>query len=338
MYKYFLFAILPLIAQMPPVDFSDSGKKIAFQNAILAKVNGTTISMLDVKKKMDMLFYQHYSNLSHSNTARYQFYEKSWRPILMEMIDNELILADAEEKEIKLSDADIRETMEARFGPNVLSTLDNIGLTYDEAWKLLKKELIVQRMSWWFVQSKAIQSVTPQSIRDAYRGFLKDNPSFQELTYRIVSIRGENLQSQAEKVHNILAESGKSPELLADKLCAFDPSIQVSAEYKASDLEISESHRSVLTSIETGAYSCPVIQKSRSDNKEIARIFYLAAKTDHPAPAFQDLSSNLRDQLIQKAVAQHSQNYVAKLRKHYGFDTGFLNEALPEDLHPFSLQ
>lgn len=337
MYKLLFFAALPLIAQMPSVDFSD-GKKVAVQNAILAKVNGTTISMLDVKKKMDMLFYQHYANLSHSNNARCQFYERSWRPILMEMIDNELILADAEEKEIKISDAEVRETMESRFGPSVLSTLDKIDLAYDEAWKMLKNELIVQRMSWWFIQSKAIQSVTPQSIRDAYQDFVKEHPPYQELRYRIVSIRGANLESQAEKAYQILKESGLSPELMAEKLSEHDPSIQVSAEYTASDLQISESHRAALSSVAEGSFSKPVIQKSRSENISIARIFYLAAKTDHPAPAFQDISSNLRDQLIQKAMAEHSQNYVAKLRKHFGFDAGFLKEKLPEDMHPFSLQ
>jgi hypothetical protein len=337
MYKYFLFAAIPLFAQMPPMDFSDGGKKIAFQNSILAKVNGSTISMMDVKKKMDMLFHQHYPKLVQSNTARYQFYEKSWRQALMEMIDNELILADAEEKEVKITDAEVRETLESRFGPSVLSTLDKIGLTYDEAWKLVKNELIVQRMTWWFIHSKAIQSVTPQTIREAYRSFLQENPPYQELKYRIVSIRSDKLDL-AEKVGQFLLESGKSPERLAEALLALDPAIQVSSEYTATDLEISEAHRSALASLTPGQYSAPILQKSRADQKSIARIFYLASKSDHPAPPFQDLSSMLRDQLIQKAMVQHSQTYVEKLRKHYGFDASFVKEALPEDLHPFSLQ
>ncbi len=338
MLKLFFFAALPLLAQMPPVDFQDSGKKIAVQNSILAKVNGTTISMLDVKKKMDMLFYQHYANLSHSNAARYQFYEKSWRPVLMELIDHELILADAQEKEVKLSDSEIREGLESRFGPNVLSTLDKIGLTYQEAWKMLKNELIVQRVSWWFVQYKAIQSVTPQSIRDAYQSYLKENPSYRELKYRIVSIRGDDLAAKAEKALQVLLEKGTSPELLVEPLIEIDPSIQVSAEYTASDLEISESHRSALAMIAPGSYSLPVIQKSRSENQSIARIFYLVSMTDHSAPAFQELSSSLRDGLVNKAIVEHSKNYIAKLRKHFGFDNEFIQEKLAEDLHPFSLQ
>lgn len=332
-----IFSALLLIAQMPPVDFPDTNKKIAFQNSILAKVNGTTISMMDVKKKMDMLFHQHYSHLGHSSAARYQFYEKSWRSLLMEMIDNELILADAGEKQVKISDAEVRETMESRFGPNVLATLDKIGLTYDEAWKLLKNELTVQRMSWWFIHSKAIQSVTPQSIREAYQIFLQEHPPYQELKYRIVSFQSEDLRT-SKAIHQLLVAHGKSPELFIEELTKLDSTVHISPEYAAADHEISDSHRSALAPLLPGSYSAPISQKSRTHQRAISRIFYLVAKTDYPAPPFQDLSSTLRDQLIQKATVQHSRTYVDKLRKHYGFDAGFLEESLPEDLHPFSLQ
>ena len=69
---------------------------------------------------------------------------------MMEMIDGELILADAADKEIKLTDGEVREEIERRFGPSVSVTLDKIGLTQEEAWRLVKNEMIVQRMNWWF--------------------------------------------------------------------------------------------------------------------------------------------------------------------------------------------
>src|SRR5579872_3060389 len=117
------FTLSVFAADLPRVDFSRE-PKISMQNTILAKVNGTTISMMDVKKKMDILFHQNYPQLADSNQARFQFYEVSWRHVLMEMIDHELILADAAEKEVKLTDGEVREEMEARFGPNVMLTLD----------------------------------------------------------------------------------------------------------------------------------------------------------------------------------------------------------------------
>lgn len=342
MTKRTLFFCLPIAAvfiaaQMPPVTFPD-GQKIAVQNSILAKVNDATISMIDVKKQMDLVFHQHYSHLSDSSQARYQFYETSWRRVLMELVDNELILSDAADKEISLTDGEIREEMENRFGPSVLSTLEKIGLTYDEAWKLLKNELLVRRMSWWFVHSKAVQSVTPQEIRNAYRNYLKEHPPYLELQYQTITIRGSSPEAEAAKVYEIVKNTNSCPEVIAQKIQEVCSTANISPVYTASDLEISEAHKATLISLEEKTYSAPVLQKSRTDRQTVARIFYLVEKIDHPAPAFQDLSGQLRDELIQKAVATHSKNYVSKLRKHYGFDDAYLKDSFPEDMHPFSIQ
>lgn len=336
MYKYIFLAALPLFAQMQQANMGD--KKIVFQNTIVAKVNGNTISMMDVKKKLDMHFHQHYPHLADSSTARHQFYEKSWRQIMMEMIDNQLILADAEAHQIKTSDADVRQTMEERFGPNTLETLEKIGLTYDEAFKLVKNEIIVQRMSWFFIQAKAFHAVTPLSIKKAYQSYLEEHPPYNELKYRVVTIQSQNLEVTANLVYNHLIQNKKSPELLESSLKEIDPSIQISSEYTASDLEISETLRNTLHTLLPESYSEPAIQTSRAANKKVARIYYLASLTDHPASTFQELSQTLRDQLLQTAMAKESTTYLNKLRNNFGFDTAYLKETVPDDMHPFSLQ
>jgi hypothetical protein len=319
-------------------DFSQD-QKIAVQNSILTKVNGKTISMIDVKKRMDMVFHQNYPQFADSNQARAQFYETSWRHFLRDMIDNELIIADAIDKEIKITDGEIREVMEERFGPNVMQTLDKISLTYDETWKMVKNELIVQRMSWWFIQSKAVNSITPQDIRQSYRLYLKENPAYSEWTYRVVSIRVDQPNEElSEQIYALLTESGKAPEVLGEELKKLETSgasIAVSNEFVAKTHELSDIHKASLSSLEPKNYSKPSFQMSRADKKTVYRIFYLVDKTDFAAPTFEDLAQKLRNDLIQKAVAQESQGYLGKLRKHYGFDG---NNAAPEDLHPFSLQ
>lgn len=331
-----------LTAEMPLVDFSQfQGKdqKIAVQNTILSRVNGKTISMMDVKKKMDMLFHQSYPQLSNSNQARIQFYEMSWRHVLMDMIDNELIIADALDKEIKISDGEIREIMEERFGPNVMQTLDKIGLTYDETWKMVKNEQIVQRMSWWFVNQKAISTVTPQDIRQAYRLYLEEHPAYSDWTYRVISIRVDQADDMlSEKIYKFLSESNQSPDSLENALKQFEVpgiSIAVSNEYSAKTPELSDIHKASLASLDIGNYSKPSFQTSRADKKTVYRIFYLIGKEDHSAPSFETMANQLRNDLTQKAVVQESQVYIKKLRKHYGFEA---DKTLPEDLHPFSLQ
>jgi hypothetical protein len=257
----------------------------------------------------------------------------------MDMIDNELILSDAADKEIKLTDGEIREAMEERFGPNVMQTLDKIGLTYDETWKMVRNELIVQRMNWWFIHSKAMSSVTPQDIRQAYRLYLKENPAYSDWKYRVVSIRVDQPNEEmVNGVYQLLSQSGKSPEFLVDELKKWEAPgivISVSNEFNAKTQELSELHRMSLTDLTPATYSQPSSQTSRSDHKTVYRFFYLISKNDFPAPAFEEISPKLRNELTQKAVLQESQAYLGKLRKHYGAEP---NTAIPEDLHPFSLQ
>ncbi|MBF8263727.1 MAG: hypothetical protein HW387_1392 [Parachlamydiales bacterium] len=317
--------------------------KVSVQNTLLAKVNGTTISVMDVMKKMDMILHQNYPQYADSPQARMQFYSTSWRPVFMEMIDTELMLADAQDKEVKLSDGEIREELESRFGPNVIVSLDRAGLTFEDAWKLIKNELIVRRMSWFYVHSKALQSVSPQAIRDGYRQYLSENPSYQEWIYRVVTLKGDGVdESLAEEIHRHLTEAAQSPELAIDlkewESEHSDCKLQISNEFKVKDLELSESHKTALSSLNAGAYSQPLSQISRADNKPVFRIFYLAQKTDHPALPFETVASQVKNELLQKAVAHESEHYMTKLRKHYGFDPARIKETVPDDLQPFRMQ
>ncbi len=337
-YALFLVTLIgSLTAHAPQNQFADS--KIGVQNSILAKVNGHTISVLDVKKRMDMVFYQHYPQYAENTQARFQFYQTGWRNVLMEMIDNELILADAEDKEVKVTDGDVREVVEERFGPNVMQTLDQIGLAYDEAWKIIKNEQIVGRMNWWFVQSKAIGSVTPQAIRQSYQLYLEQNPPYTDWTYRVVSIRPDHPEaSLPELVYEFLSTQTTPPDNLVEELARFESagaSITVSNEFSATDQELSDLHKTALLSLKCGEYSRPSLQTNRTDKKPVYRIFYLTNKNEHPAPAFEDLAQQLQNQLVQEASLKASKDYTARLRKFYDFDPA---KVIPEDIQPFSLQ
>jgi hypothetical protein len=297
--------------------------KISVQNKILAKVNGNVISVVDVMKKMDLLMHQNYPQYAESAPARYQFYMSSWRSIFMEMVDTELILSDAQDKEIKLTDGDVREEMERRFGPNILQTLESMHLTYDDTWKMVRKDLIMQRMLWYFVHSKALSEVSPEAIRNAYRSYLEAHPPYQELTYRVLSIRG----ADPHAVLQLCMERG------LDALSEIYPTeVQVSNEYTVKQTDLSISYRDALNSLTPGSFSPPII------NKAAARIFYLVDRQDHPAPTFEVLAPKLKNELQQKAVAKESMLYLNKLRKHYGFDPSHLEASLSDDFQPFTIQ
>ena len=342
--KHFFLPILLASSLFAEVNLYPTDEpKISVQNTILTTVNDNTISVIDVMKKLDLVLHQNYPDLADSAPARFQFYSNNWKHVFTEMIDSELILADAEAKEIKLTDGEIREEMERRFGPNVQATLDKIGLSYEDSRNLIRKELIVQRMMWFFVHSKALTSVSPQEIRQAYKQYLREHPAYRQLTYRVFTIRteGDDAPSQVQEAYNILTAA--APDEALDALKAWEAahtnsSIQCSAEYCAKDQDLSASHKDALNDLSAGTYSQPVTQMSRAEKRPVHRIFYLVKTDDYPAPAFEDISLQLKNELTNKAVAQEAGSYLQRLRKHYGFDTGRLKESVPDDFQPFQLQ
>ncbi len=321
-------------------------KSIYVQNTILAKVKDRSISLLDVKKKMDLLFYRTYPHLKNNVQARYQFYLSSWRHILIEMIDTELVLMDAATKELKTSDGEIREEMQKRFGPNILFTLFDLGVSYEEAWEMTKTDMIVKKMTGYYVSNRAFASVTPQVIRKAYSEYCQKNPALDEWNYQLVTVKApeEDLEKKvAEKVHAILSSSKKDPSSLQDSIKEIEKShegvvIQVSKLYTANQKELSPSHLSTLQTLSPETYSLPIFQTSRLEGKKVYRIFYLKDFNKKEAPAFEKVSDQLQEQLFHETASKEYAHYCEKLRKRYGYDPTAELKNFPEDFQPFFLQ
>jgi hypothetical protein len=332
---YLSLLLSSLTFALPPT--APDNKTINIQNTILATVNGKTISVLDLKEKMDLLFHKSYPDLINSNTARHQFYTSGWKTVLSEMINTELMVFDAQKREIKLEDSEVREEMERRFGPNIMVTLDEIGIPYEKTWKLIKREMIVQRMSWFFVHSKALQRVTPQLIRKNYRLFLEKNPPLETWNYKVISIKttDENLAKElAEKIYSLTKKENFEKKFEEIKKSNENVSLNISKEYNMTSQKISDSHKKVLKTLKENSYSTPVKQISKFNKKPIYRIFHLKThKTKNP-PTFEKAAPEIKEKLLQKAAAEESKNYFNKLRKYYGFVE---NTAL-DDFNPFILK
>ena len=283
-YIYFLFLVSfsAIFADLQPVS-SFSEPKVQVQNVILTNVNGKTISVVDVMKKMNTLMYQMYPDYYESMPARFQYYMANWKHVLDEMVNTELILADFTAKEQKISDGEIREEMEQRYGPNVLLTLEDINLSYDEAWEMMKREMIVGKMTGYFVHAKAFQAVTPQQIRQAYRLYCETNPPVEEWHYQVISIRSDNNEKAkeiAKKAYDLLLSKQQPPAVIEENLKKLEDqdkniSIHLSKEYQMTSKNISSAHREVLETLNKESYSKPQEQTSRSDGKTVHRIFYL---------------------------------------------------------------
>jgi len=341
----FLFSSSLIISNPPPVPSAQETGHILVNNRILAKVGDRTLSVIDVMKKMDMLLMQGYPDLVHSLPARYQFYSSQWRSTLKQMVHTELMLADAESIELKVTDADVRETMLNKFGPHVMATLDTLNLSYEEAREMIHAELVMQRMTWYRVHSKALQKVHSQDIKSAYLAFCANHPPLEEWKYQVFSVRStlkEVGAKVAQKAHTLLTEKHQALQDVASLLQEPTPpteesvSVAVSQEYTANEKTLSAAHKEVLENLSVGSYSTPIAQVSRADQSVVHRIFFLKEYKKSEIPSFEKVFDKLHEELLEQAASEENALYTAKLRERFGYDDKMLEE-IPEDFQPFTL-
>lgn len=317
---------------MPVPPFTDMLPNVSIENRILAVVDETSISVLDIKKKMDLLFHKNYPHLLSSEIARFQFYQSMWKTVLEDTIHTELILLDAREKEVEISKGDLREQMVRRFGPSVIDTLEDIGMTYADAEESIKKELTVQRMLWFYVNQRALQNVHPIDIRKAYQKFAKTQSPIERFSYRIISVKGENSLLAAEKIY---AKIRCSTDIdLQDILSSFessqDASITVSDEFTREAQDIAKNHLALLKDLSPGSFSPPFTQNAFGFTQ---KILYLKTHEITPPPSLQEKYETLRYDLVNLEAKKHNREYITKLKNTYFVsDT---NEHLPDTFQPF---
>lgn len=317
---------------------SQEPKEILIQNRVLLKIGDQAITLLDVVKKMDLIFYRQYPQFASNLAARYQFYSASWETILNAVIDEHLMVADAEEKQVVVSDGDVREELESIFGPDVVFRIDQLGMTYDEAFDLLKREITVNRMQGMMVHSKAQSEVSPKEVVTAYEAYLAAHPPEEWWSYRILSFKSDDARLAQERgeLARLLFKEGIPLAEIPARLQTNECSCTLSDAYKTADKDLGMAYKSVLLATASGALSEPFMQSK--GGSATARLFFLQEHRKEEAPQLKEMQNKLHQELLQKAIVRHSAAYQQKLREHYGVSESLLGEALPEDAQFFALR
>jgi len=313
---------------------------LMINNQPLAKIHGKVISLCDVVKKMDLFLFEHYPKMTPSPVEKYQFYMSRWKPTLDEMIDNELILLDAEQKEIKISDGQVREELEEKFGPNVMSTLHQLNYDYEQAREMIRQDLTIQQLIGMKVHSKAFQKATPQAIKDAYETYLEKNPPYQEWTYQVLSIRGKDkteCEKIAQKAYDLLEKEKEPIENIPSRLEANDIVISLSDDYRGDSQKLSKMHFDVIQALSPHSYSPPVAQVSRYDRSIALRIFYLKDMIKTLPETFEKMHDTLKNELLYEFSYKEKEAYIQSLKKRFGYQNHSLTFELPSDYEPFAI-
>lgn len=322
--------------------FLSQPKHIFVNNRVLAKVNGEPITVIDVMKKMDLFFYKQFPQYANSPEARYQFYEMSWKRVLEDLIDRELVKADAKEAKLPITHADVRQEIENTFGPNIIANLDKAGITYEDAFQMIQEDLLINRMLMARVNSVVLHSITPQMIQNSYKKWAEKNQKPETWSYQVISIRSQDLstcQEIAQTVHTLLTDK----KIEISQLKAFlSPSeiehCSISELYTHSPNEISDSYKTILSQLKSNTFSSPISQKSRASNSVVLRIFYLKEISEGGAPPYSEMQNKLRNILIDKEIGVKQTEYFNGLRKRYKVQLNDILSNIPDDFKPFTLK
>lgn len=319
-------------AAQPGLDFSFAEpEELVIHNRVLLKIKGKPLTVMDVVKKMDLLFYRQYPELASNQVAKYQFYSNAWRSILSGVIDDALIMADAEEKKVEITDGEIREELEALFGPDVVLNLDKLGMTLPEALELLKTELTVQRMTGMMVHSRALTEAHPKKIREKYQAFLEKNPPSDTWVYQVLSIRGKNHEESARQAYEALNQNVPFDKVLS-QLKEEGVQVSLSEEYQRAEKDLSLSHKGALQAIGTGLVSTP------SSTQDVSRLFVVKKFEKGVAIPFKEMENKLKQEIVSKAVDHYNEVYREGLRTHYGLSSAYLKEVIPDTIKPFAMR
>jgi hypothetical protein len=324
---------------------SSNASHVTVNNRVLAKVNGKAISVVDVMKKLDMYFYKQFPQYVNIPEAHYQFYTANWQHVLGELIDKELVLADAEENKMPISSGDVRQELELLFGPNIIANLDKVGLSFDEAWKIVRGDIIIKRMLYARVNVKALGDVTPQKVRDAYDEYTKKNTKDDEWQYYVMTIRDQDPLEGAKTAQLAyrLATEDKIPlESIPKKIEErtgpdSKSNVSISEKFLHTEKQMSEAYRKTLITLKPDTYSEPISQKSRKDQNTVYRIFLLKTILPGGIPPFNEIAPQLKNKLLDEAVGKESQIYLEKLRKRYGINEEELKKMFDANFQPFTL-
>lgn len=311
----------------------------------MAVVNGKPITVYDLAKKLDVTFYKQYPQYADSIETKFQFYQYHWKFTLRDMIDKELIISDAKEVKLPVSPGDVRQEMETLFGPNIISNLDRIGLSYEDAQEVVESDLLLQRMLSMRVNLKSMRKVTPLAIRQAYEEYCKVNQRQSEWDYRVVSIQHSDSAKGAEiagivgqllEVENVSFDEVKE-RVKAMGLYDEDTKINITPIIHNTEKDIAEFNKISLTGMKADTYSKPLDRASPDGKSRIFKIFYLEKLVQGGNVPFEEVENKLLDQIRSKVMDDETESYLKRLYEHFHFDEKEMTPFISSDFEPFSL-
>lgn len=333
-----LLSLLPCLAAWSDAPTSRRSS-VVVDNRVLATVRDQVITVVDVMKKLDMIFYRQFAEYRGVPEARYQFYASHWRKVLEELVDRQLILLLAEEKQLSVTNGDIREELEEAFGPNVMMNLYEEGLSMHEVHEMMKADILLRRIISFYVQIPVLNSITPEVVKQAYAKKAEELKGKQGWVWKSLTIKskGEDCPKQvAEQARNLLEKDHFTLEQVSSKMPK-GIEVVISSPFRSEQKEVAPAIREVLEKLPLKSYSEPCPFTSRSEPHQSWRCYFVEERFEQKVPTFVELEAELRQEIAGPEITKRTAAFFDDLRKQYHVKHIFTSDQLLA-FEPFQLK
>jgi hypothetical protein len=312
---------------------------IVVENRVLATVRDQVITVVDVMKKLDMIFCQQFPQYRGVPEARYEFYQSNWRKVFEELVDRQLIISMAEEKQFVVTNGDIRQELEDVFGPNVMMSLYEEGLSMHEVHEMMKADILLRRIISFYVHSPVVNAITPEVLRLAYQKRVEELKGKEGWIWRSMTVKSKGNdcpKAVAEKVWNLLEKDHQPIETIASKL-PNDIECVISLPFRSEQREVAPAIQHILEMLPLHSFSEPMPFTNRSDPHQSWRCYIVDERFEPKAPTFLELEIAIRQELASPEITKRTITFFDDLRKQYYVKHIFSSEQLMA-FEPFQLK
>lgn len=306
---------------------------------VLARVRDSVITVADVLKKMDLVFYQQFPQFRSLLKERAKFYEMHWKRVLQDLVERRLMLILAEENHFEISHGDVREELENMFGPNVLLALYEAKVPLDDASEMVRQDIMMRRLFTFYVRSAVLNSVTPQKIRERYEEkYGKEKPQ-EKISWSILSLKSpEDVDSRAIMA-KVIASLNEKTSTLEDQKAALPEKceITVSPLFITEKSQISTSLRPILEAAEQNQWTSP-FQIKDSKSGVLKWVSYrVTGRSLGEKVSLAAVEDEIREELLSPILEERRKSFIDDLMKKY--DVSFAMNEKEMDLYiPFRLE
>ncbi|WP_291318445.1 SurA N-terminal domain-containing protein [Desulfonatronospira sp.] len=298
---------LVLIAAFFLIFFSFKPAEASSVNRIVAHVNGESITLFDLEKRVEM-FLGLFEDISLDKLPPAQ-QEETRKHVLEQMINDILMRQEAERYQIEVRSREIQEHIERVKQNNNMSQeeleqhLHVQGLSMDDYKKQIRDSMLRQRVMNIMVQRKTL--VTRDQIKQYYEDNIQDFKKEKRVHLKVLVVPGvEEAESLLEKIRNGEYQFREAAEKYS----------QGPAASQGGDIgmvrwdRMSPEWREALKDMQEGDVSEPFAMQGQGVLLRIEEI------QDEGAVPVEEVEDKIRDELFDEKLEKRFDEYIQGLR------------------------